>query len=312
MFSYNFKINKEICFIYWVQSSTEWNWYFCQKEYDKWIQITGDFNNEEKKILESFKKTLQKENNGYTWLWNRYMGNEIYDKGEKKKWQYLKKILKNKFEILWKSEHPKLVAWKKKLEEHDFNYLKNDFEKIYNFFDTKDVNEIIVNLCFGWGKLPGGNVKKEFPNNILLTVSNSDITNIGGVLKTLFHEHIHLIEYSSNKDKLFRESYKKILAPLSISKQKQSWRHLIVESIIFSMVGKNVGYLDRKIGIKNTSKKIKIIGDKNKIKNYGEKIKNTSKKISKLTEKYIREEKTLDKDYSDFVLNVLKKVYKEK
>src|SRR3989339_1861599 len=103
MFLYNFKINKEICFIYWVQSSIEWNWYFCQKEYDKWVQITGNFNDEEKNVLESFKKILQKENNGYTWLWNRYVGNKIYDKDENKKWQYLRKILENKFEILWKS-----------------------------------------------------------------------------------------------------------------------------------------------------------------------------------------------------------------
>lgn len=310
---YNFEINKEACFFYWIQSSIEWNWYFNQKEYDKWIQITGIFTDKEKKILKYFKDILQKENNGYTWLWDRYVGNKTDNNDEIKKIDELKKILENKFNILWKSEYPKLLQWKKKLEKYDLDDFNDDFKKIHRFFGVKDNRQkITVSLCFGWGRKSGGNVKREFPNNILLTLSNSDMTEMNQVLKTLFHENIHLIEYSSNKNILFKKSYEKIIIPLKISKQSQSWRHLIIESIISSIVGIDVGYLDRKIGIKDTSKKIKVTREKNKIKNYGDKIKNISKKISKLTERYIRERKTIDKDYSDFVLNALKKVYREK
>ena len=39
MIKYNFQIDKETCFIYWIQSIVEWNWYFNKKEFDYYKNI---------------------------------------------------------------------------------------------------------------------------------------------------------------------------------------------------------------------------------------------------------------------------------
>lgn len=312
MFSYEFEIDKEACFTYWVQSSIKWNWYFNQKEFDKWVQITGEFNFQEKKVLNSLKDILQKEENGYKWLWNKYTGNKINDIREQEKWNKIRKILENKFEIIWQSEYPKLLIWKDKLEQYNFQNLNNDFKKISTFFGVKNSEIISVKLFFGFGKKAGGGTKKEFTNLLILLLSGVDVLDLKSILKVLAHENIHLIEYSSKKDLLFRQSYKKILASLKIKQSQPSWRHLIVESIVSSIVGRDVGYLDEKIGVNENFQKV-VLDKKNENKNqfYNRKITIVSKKIASLTKKYIKNNKEMDLDYTNQVIQEWKKEMKK-
>ncbi|MCK4387004.1 MAG: hypothetical protein KAV41_02905 [Candidatus Pacebacteria bacterium] len=312
MFLYKFEIDKDTCFAYWAQSLIQWNWYFNQKERDKWTCFVGELNKKENDALNFLKEVLEKEDNAYLWLWGRYSGKSLENLEEKEKWEKIKKHLRCKFEIIWQSEYPKLLIWKNKLEDYNFQNLKKDFEKINNFFGVKNGNEITVKLLFGFGKKAGGNAKKEFPNLLLLTLSGVDILDINSVIKILLHENIHLIEHNSDKDILFKKSYQNILAPTKMKQSKPSWRHLIIETAVSSIVGREVGYLDAKIGLENLSQNKMPIDDKSKSRvwQYDQKIKTVSAKLSQLTVEYLKNNKEMDENYSNQVARLWKEEIK--
>jgi len=305
MFKYKFEINRGGCFAYWAQSFVRWNWYFNQKEVDKWKEITREFNSEEEKVLDNLKKILQKEGNAYLWLWNRYENNPIEDKREQEDWEEIKSILEDKFEKIWQREKPKLEAWLNQLEQLDLKNKEDDLKKIFNFFGVTDYKEEIkVKLLLGFGKQAGGATKKEFSNSLILLLSETDLIDKEAVLNVLLHESLHLLEYSSTKDLLFRQSFKKILAPFKIKQSQPSWRHLIVESIVSSIVGRELGYLDKK-DLKETIN-ISISKEENRGQFYNQKILLMAQKVAPITEKYLKDNKEMDSVYTDQVLEILK------
>jgi len=305
MFRYKFEINRGGCFAYWAQSSVRWNWYFNQKEADKWKEITGEFNSEEEKALNDLKEILQKEGNAYLWLWNRYENNSIEDKEEQGNWEKMENVLEDKFEKIWQIEKPKLKVWLNQLEQLNLKDKEDDLKKIFNFFGVADYKEEIkVKLLLGFGKQAGGATKKEFSNSLILLLSEADLTDKKVILNVLLHESLHLLEYSSTKDLLFRESFKKILAPLKIKQSQPSWRHLIIESIISSIVGREVGYLDKK-DLKETIN-VSISKEENRGQFYNQKILLMAQKVAMITEKYLKDNKEMDSVYTDQVLEILK------
>jgi len=305
MFKYKFEINKEGCLAYWAQSSVQWNWYFNQEEANKWKEFTGEFTAEEEKGLNRLKEILQKEGNAYLWLWDRYENNQIENKEEKESWKKIKSVLADKFEKIWQVEKPKLEAWKKELEQLDLKDKEDNLKRIFNFFGVSNQEkEIKAKLLFGFGKKAGGATKKEFPNSMILLLSGADLKNRRFVLNVLLHESLHLLEYSSEKDLLFRQSFKEILASLKIKQSQPSWRHLIVESIISSIVGREVGYLDKK-DLKETTN-VSISKEKNRSQFYNQKILLMAQKVAPITEKYLKDNKEMDSVYTDQVLGILK------
>jgi hypothetical protein len=307
MFKYKFEINRGGCFAYWAQSSVRWNWYFNQKEVDKWKEITGEFNSEEEKALDNLKKILQKEGNAYLWLWNRYENNLVEDKEEQEDWEEIKSILEDKFEKIWQREKPKLEAWLNQFEQLDLKDKEDDLKKIFNFFGVTDYKEEIkVKLLLGFGKQAGGATKKEFSNSLILLLSEVDLTDKEVILNVLLHESLHLLEYSSTKDLLFRQSFKKILAPLKIKQSQPSWRHLIVESIISSIVGREVGYLDKR-DLKEVNN-VLISKKENRSQFYNQKILLMAQRVEPITEEYLKDNKEMDSVYTDQVLEILKKL----
>ena len=305
MFKYKFEINKEGCWAYWAQSSIRWNWYFNQGEANKWKEFTGEFTVEEENGLNRLREILQKEGNAYLWLWDRYENNQIENKEGKESWEKIKSVLADKFEKIWQIEKPKLEAWKKELEQLDLKDKEDNLKRIFNFFGVfNQEKEIKAKLLFGFGKKAGGATKKEFPNSMILLLSGADLKDRRFVLNVLLHESLHLLEYSSEKDLLFRQSFKEILAPLKIKQSQPSWRHLITESIIGSIIGRGVGCWD-----KGESKEITgIFVDKEKNRNhfYNQKILLISQKLAPLTEKYLKNNKEMDSVYTDQVLEILK------
>ena len=302
-----FRSNRGGCFAYWAQSSVRWNWYFNQKEVDKWKEITGEFNSEEEKALDNLKKILQKEENAYLWLWNRYENNLVEDKEEQEDWEEIKSILEDKFEKIWQREKPKLEAWLNQFEQLDLKDKEDDLKKIFNFFGVTDYKEEIkVKLLLGFGKQAGGATKKEFSNSLILLLSEVDLTDKEVILNVLLHESLHLLEYSSTKDLLFRQSFKKILAPLKIKQSQPSWRHLIVESIISSIVGREVGYLDKR-DLKEVNN-VLISKKENRSQFYNQKILLMAQRVEPITEEYLKDNKEMDSVYTDQVLEILKKL----
>jgi len=306
MIKYNFQINKNLNFVYWVQSIIKWNWYFNKKECDYFNGIAGNFNSAEEKILSSLKLILQKPENAYKWIWDRYSEKPISDKKEFDIWEKSKNILNDKFELIWQKELPKILEWKEKLEGYQFNDLEKFLKSIQNFFGVDFKKEIAVQLCLSYrNDLPGAHVKKGFKNLIVLNISNLDKKIIKEVIDTLIHETSHLIEYESNKNQLLRDSYERIIKPKNLLQDNPSWYHLITESVITSIAGADFSYVASKIfpnqAITN-EENLKEFDYQNNKTNYSYQIKSVAYRFRELIKEYLNNNKEMDRFFTDAVV----------
>ncbi|HDQ16707.1 MAG TPA: hypothetical protein ENN31_01130 [Candidatus Vogelbacteria bacterium] len=304
---FRFQVDKEVNFVYWLQSITNWNWYFNSKEYQFYQELTGEFDNKEKLILKKFANFLKPpeiykifsnyRKRGYLWLWGRYARIPITSSREKRYWQRVKSTMLQKFEILWSEHLPLLRDWQIRLENHDFLSTNKGLTKVEKFFNNFLDQSIVIQLCVNHQKnFPSGHVKREFPNLILLNLSSVRKSEFDKVISILNHELSHLIEYNSPKNELLSHSISKLIEPKKIQQQNPSWRHLISESIITSIAGRNFSYLDRKL---------KLINDFNQNhwnNEIGRQILQTAYEISKVTERYLDQGKEMDQEYIDYVV----------
>ena len=346
MIEYKFKIDKEACFAYWAQSLIKWVWYFNKKEAQYYLDISGSLTHDEQIVLQKLKKILKKEDTGFLWLWERYVGGKIANSNDHLEWENINKILKNKFEKIWQKESLKLLNWQKILQTSSYDKLNEIFLKVNDFFDVniKTNKTITVKLFFYYNKNShAGHAKKEFNDLIIINLSNLDTEHFDKVINTLAHETIHLIEYASPiSDILLKNSYFKILKPqlfknslfnlftnffnlismiltkrfnLLFVKEGPKWRHLFIESIISSMAGNLVSnsYINQKLlNQKNISKEnytIEFDFKKNKTK-YNTQIKIIASQLVNITTEYLDNNKKIDKEYCDKValiwLNLIK------
>ena len=271
----------------------EWNWYFNKKEFDYYKNILGEFNRKEKESLINFKKLLQKPDATYKWLWSRYSKIPIDDEQEFQILQNIKNNLSDKFEIIWNQEFPKLLEWQNMLKNYSFSRFNKILNSIQIFYGA-DFNdeEITVRLCLNHqNNFLGGHVKKEFKNLILLNISNLDKKLSSKAVDGLIHETVHLMDYSSDKSRLLKKSYLKIIAPQKIEQKNPSWRHLIIESVITSIAGVN-------FNIKENLDKFDYEKHKD---DYSYQIRAVARQIKELTKEYLDNNKEMDISYSDKV-----------
>lgn len=296
MIKYNFQINKERCFAYWIQAMTKWNWYFDEKEFKYYKNIAGNFDYKENELLEKFKKQILKRepDGGYLWLWDRYSGKQIVNSEDQKLWVLLEKQFSKKFNVIWEKESYKLLKWKEMLKDYDFNKRNNFFVKIEKFFG-KTLNQTInVELCLEYNKnSPSGHVKKEFDNLILLNISNLKDELIDKIINTLVHETSHLLDYSSGKEELLKKSYLKIINLKGIKQKKPSWKHLITESIITSIAG---------VDFSDDEENLKKFDYENNKNNYSYQIKSVAYRLRDLIKDYLDNNKEMDQSFADAVV----------
>jgi hypothetical protein len=244
MIKYDFQIDKEACFAYWAQSLVKWVWYFDVVEAEHYIQKSGVLSAPEKEALESLKNLLQKENNGYLWLWDRYAGKKIVNIEEQTIWNEIGNALAERFEQIWIEELPKLERWQKNLRELNAEKLEMFLTRTANFFGVNANAErcVAVKLLLRHRTdLPSGHVKQEFGDLVVLNISSVGIDRLDPVISTLVHETVHLFEYEYRIQSgrtgfdLLSESYSRIIKPHNLVQSAPSWRHLFVESIVTSM-----------------------------------------------------------------------------
>jgi len=321
MFKFNFTIDKEVCFAYWVQAMTPWIWSHNNDHVKYYKSILDSPTEEERAILLELKTFLQDhqeiQDRGYVWLWKRYRGDKITDEEENKFWERVQKVLKNKFEIIWLKEEPLLKAWQEKLTQYPFEEIEFALQNVASFFslpiDQNIESAIIeVKLLNQWNtRSSGGYVKREFPLFIMLEVSNVKTEYILKVVGTLTHECTHLLEYKSlNLSKLFYNSHRKMIAPFGLkinlhsTMNGPSWRRLITESIISSIAGgyRMDGYLQKTLSCFQTN--IPTIYPK--YTGHYLRIQKAALKILPLTTNYLSQNKILDQIYADQVTLVWK------
>ncbi len=305
MIKYNFQINKEACFVYWLQIVTKWIWYYSEKKVNYFNSITGEFNEEEKKAQERFKELLQRKDSGYVWLWDRYTQKPFESEEGRKEWEEIKKVFERKFEILWENEHPKLLKWQKTLQEHDVSELNKNLEKVKTFYGVEFDEEITIQLNVHFNKyVPGGQAKKEYKNFISLNLSNMIISEKQKdvAIDVAFHEIVHLIENIARTTKekdLVYNSYLKIIKPTGIKQKSPAWRYLLNESIISSIAGYGFSYFwSKKHPPKKAEDKKEV---QKKREDVHEQIKTVSQKLVNLTGEYLKNGREIDSAYTDQV-----------
>lgn len=331
---YEFRIDKEACFAYWAQSLVSWIWYSKKNDYDHYVHAIGSFTMPEENALQKLKKLLQREDTGFLWLWNRYAGNEIANSKELSAWQDVREALKDKFEMAWSEELPKLEAWQKELNAYSFQELNVIFASVAHFFDkdVKTSKNITVKLLIHYDeKGLRGHAKKEFDNYIILALSNLERKYRDMAISTLAHETIHLMEYASPlSNALFNDSCQRILRPalrgdllsfviksvIDIFRRLlpslfwmrgPKWRHLFIEAIITSMAGSSLitAYANQKVFRKPTmlpNGTLPVFDFRGKDKkNYSAQIRVIASRLVDLTKEYLDNNKKMDKKYSDAV-----------
>jgi hypothetical protein len=301
---FNFQINKEACFIYWAQYMAGWSWNKRQEEVDYYVNLIGGLNNKEKKALGDFLAILEKDGNGYFWLWKRYNGESLDNKEDRKRLKEVKRLLSDSFERVWNAEYPKLEKWKENLSSFNFD---NSFEKFIlkteSFFNKKNSWPLDVQLHFHTNERgTTGASKREFLNLILLGISNLDDSFLVKAVDTIFHEVIHLLDYQlESKDKLFKDLFMKSkLHGFDIG--EISWKNLLKESVIYSIAGRNFSYFIRSVFPDmymkmNDKKKLENFNYEKNKENYTFQAQSVACNIRDLTALYLDSEKEMDNEY---------------
>ena len=312
MILFRFEIDKETCFVYFVQSLIKWGWYFEEKNKDYFLKITGTLTSEEEKALTKLGKILQKEDNYFFWLWDRYNGAEIKDEKEKEEWKEIKKKLEPRFEQFWSAEKEKLKKWQNSLEKYPFDKFRGELEKIsQSFFEIEySFEEVIVKLIFNGEKdFPMGHVKNEFENLMLLGLSSLDFNeeNKKRTINTLFHELIHKIaQKSENFYSIINGSCEKIIAPSNIKLERDhKWKYLMEEALLKTIASRRFNnYLGRKLTkdeLLIESDKVKTIDLENNKSNYGYLIRIIAGKVENKVAEYIENDKPFDEKISNYI-----------
>jgi len=276
--------------------------------------LTGEFNDEEQEVLKKFTKFLKPpkiykfipvyRKREYFWLWERYAERTIIRPQEEKYWQEIKSVMMPKFELLWLKHFPLIKNWQRYLEDHDFSSINKALLKVKIFFNGFFDESTTVQLGINYREdFPSGHTKKGFPGLVLLNLSLVEMSQSDKVISVLNHELSHLIEHSSSKNELLKNSFLRLIKPRKICQRNPSWRHLINESIITSIAGRNFSYLDKTLNLENDF-------DQNYWNNEtSRQIFQVAYEISEKTKQYLKQEKEMDQEYMDYVAKAwIKKV----
>ena len=87
---YKFEIDREVCFIHWLQNMAgKWSWHFQKNLHSFFYLNASNLDDKEKSHLESFrnflkeKESLKGKDGAGNWLWWRYANKSLAEKKEK-------------------------------------------------------------------------------------------------------------------------------------------------------------------------------------------------------------------------------------
>ena len=339
MLRFTFVVDKEACFVYWVQGLISWGPYFEKQEFKFYREKGAPWTDAEERALADLRGILTKKDKGFLWLWQRYAGEEFGNIAEARKWEEIKSALENKFEKVWQSETLLLRKWPTRLSRRLLRVSCSDlFGRVGSFFGItklKSENISVKLLLYSDPNLPAGHAKREFPSLLLLNLSNLGTEHIDNALEVLIHEATHLFEYQSSvADGLLTASYKKIIKPrlpqvwtgiqkiLSVAgvlktrnSVQPSWKHLMVEAVLgsianrrhYSYAGINLFHrFSENNRVYRTEGSIDYLKNRN---NYNLQIREVRESLVVLTKDYLDNHRRIDAEYCNFVAQRWLKVW---
>ncbi len=308
MIQYNFLIDKNTYFAYWVQTLIKWTWLFEKKNSVFYNSLNGEYTEQEKESLDQLKEILQKKENAFLWLWKRYAGEAIEQKEEEQLWESIQNVFSKKFERVWKEELPLIERWQGILADYPQQKMNELYIQVAHFLNyrqiTKD-NIIDVKLCPNTNPLPGGHAKKEFPHVLLLDISRVDPCYFQNAIMVLAHETIHLFEYEAQTPKeLLKQSFHTIIVPRNIRVKGGGphWHHLFMEAMITSIASKRMqGYGAHFLFGSNEhpiKENVDVVLNR---ENYNFQIRIVAEAMMEMTQEYLEQGKIIDSDYCDAI-----------
>lgn len=309
---FDFKIDKDVSFIYWAQYMLDWIWYNKDNNKKYYLNIIGrNLDREEKNALQKLSEILNKsDKHGYFWLWNRYSKNKFANVEEQNKFENIKNVLNQAFEKIWEVEFSKLVKWKDKLSGFEFTGEMVDvLKRTENFFNVNLKYPIEVKLVVSPSEKSAiGAAKKGF-EFIIFGISNLDDNSFTSAINTLFHETAHLIENRSTKNELIKAEFEKNISLFHRHDNGLSWGYLFREGVIYSIVGRNFSYLIRKarksfyMDMSDKDELEKFSYKENKT-NYAFQSKTIAYHIRDFTAEYLDNWKEMDKIYAKKLIEI--------
>ncbi|KKQ21743.1 MAG: hypothetical protein US36_C0014G0003 [Candidatus Wolfebacteria bacterium GW2011_GWC1_37_10] len=279
---FNFIISKWANFYFFASNLTEWH-FSCRKDYNLTrIKETGPPTEKELVSLNEFKKILLKYKFDLAKIFYIHNEKEIWQKLEKivKKSEFEKiesvfKILKPRFELIWKKSEKQLnkrvILFKSLLNKTEYQNLLNN---LCLFFDNKkSIEEIgIIALisplsgeaitAAGGANIDNKHITLEIPD---LKINNWELEYSFGIIA---HEIAHLLFKRLNNIKIINKIIFDLKIPKKMPKNlipQYSTAEFITELIIELLVP--FGYLSQKY-FKN--KPTNIVFSKSNLKNIGE------------------------------------------
>ncbi len=147
---FKFKVSKLANQFFFIANLSEWH-FSCRKDYNQeWLKQTGQLTENEKQILDEFKKIITKYGFRRDKDWKtKYLGQYFYYYTDKKAWQKLKKTVEPKeFDIINKTfqalRNRFNKIWDKKL-------LEKQIEKIKKYLITENAKNLFKELYYALG-----------------------------------------------------------------------------------------------------------------------------------------------------------------
>lgn len=258
MSKFNFEVNKEVSFVYWLQTLVEWSPSFQRGANEYYLRKLGALSPEEAEALSLMKNFLKRKDLGYLWLWDLYVGKKSGSAEDLEIWNKIKNIFSTKFNPIWDDEQNKLIEWKKILEDYEPENMGVEMDKIGSFFDVEPgARTYNIQLVMHWNNaLPSGHTHRNYKDNIILPISSVEHEEIGRVWGVILHEAIHHFGYESAVfESRLIGAYKKYIGPTRLMVPGQSWKSLLSETVISSIAGKRFNnYLGEKLAISSKEK----------------------------------------------------------
>lgn len=312
MTSFEFKINKEANFTYWLQGLIKWSSSFQKSANEFYLKKIGILNVDQSNALDKLAVFLGSEGRGYFWLYDMYAGKTPKDENSLKEWNRISSPFRESFEPIWIEQKSGLEFWKNILIAESFS-LSEKITKAQRFFRTSsDSFKFEVQLLIHWDKArASGHAQRNFPEILLLVVSSVDTNQKGRVLGTLLHESLHHLEYSSNKtEDYILESYRKLIKPTKFEIEGQKWKSLFIETIITSMAGARYNnyfgksFLEDEKDLENDILELEEFDFRKHKVNPGFLIRKASSLVAPLTKEYLDSNKPLDQFYIDYIAKI--------
>jgi hypothetical protein len=312
---FKFTIHKNANFAYWSQLLLgKWSWYFEKENSGLFTAETGILTETEQKALNELRSILQKEENQYQWLWERYTDLPATDPEEKRIYESIQKALEKKFNALWENDLPLLHNWQSALTEFSFKEIWPVIEKISYFFGILNdaIHHPINAQLLVSGTFPTGATKPGFESMLILHVSRTPLTSINRVIGVLIHEYIHFIKDESAR---FTVLLRNVL-PNEAPTGGYAWKYLISETILKSIASHRANtYLGALLNFSAKERKIDTdISHKNPLNAYSYEflIRIAAVKLLPTTKKYLDSNREIDAGYMQNAMDILLSLINER